>query len=109
MFGEVQLELGAPREVVAIPVSSVQYAPYGNSVYVVERTAPDSKDQVVKVRQQIVQLGIKRGDFVAVTSGLKTGDEVVTLGVFKLRPGAQVLIRSDQSVPAAINPVVKDS
>lgn len=109
MFGEVQMELGAPRDVVAIPVSSVQYAPYGNSVFVVERKRVEGAAETTTVRQQIVQLGARRGDFVAVTQGLTTGDEIVTLGAFKLRPGATISIRADQSVPASLVPTVKDS
>ena len=109
MFGGVQIELGVAKEIVAVPVSSVQYAPYGNSVYVVEREKSETGEEITRVKQQIVSLGDKRGDFVAVTSGLKAGDEVVTLGVFKLRPGAQVVIRADQSVPASLEPDVKNS
>jgi membrane fusion protein (multidrug efflux system) len=109
MFGEVQIELGAAKEIVAVPVSSIEYAPYGNSVYVIERSQGEKGDEITSVRQQIVGLGNKRGDFVAVTSGLNPGDEVVTLGAFKLRPGAQVVIRADQSVPATLQPDVKNS
>ena len=122
MFGGVQIELGAALDVVALPVTSVQYAPYGNSVYIVERDAvgPDgaaSSDgsaatgvpALRKVRQQIVQLGDRRGDFVAVLKGVQAGDEVVTLGTFKLQPGAMVIVRSDQQVPASLNPEVKNS
>lgn len=110
MFGEISLELGVAKEVAAIPVTSVQYAPYGNSVFVVQRAAPEKTSaEVTTVRQQIVQLGSKRGDFVSVTKGLEAGDEVVTLGSFKLRPGATVAVRSDQQVPASEQPSVKDS
>jgi membrane fusion protein (multidrug efflux system) len=109
MFGEVQIELGVAKEIIAVPVSSIEYAPYGNSVYIVERSQGEKGDEITSVRQQIVGLGNKRGDFVAVTSGLKAGDEVVTLGAFKLRPGAQVVIRADQSVPATLQPDVKNS
>jgi membrane fusion protein (multidrug efflux system) len=109
MFGEVRIELGSPKQVVAVPVTSVQYAPYGNSVYVVERKADPQGKEMTTVRQQIVQLGDKRGDFVAILSGLATGDEVVTLGTFKLRPGAAITIRADQSVPASLEPKVKNS
>jgi membrane fusion protein (multidrug efflux system) len=56
-----------------------------------------------------VRLGAKRGDLVAVTEGIAPGEEVVTLGAFKLRPGAAVAVREDQSLPAEINPQVKDS
>lgn len=111
MFGEVRIELGAARDVVALPVTSVQYAPYGNSVYIIEPGEATEQPHVGlrQVRQQIVQLGDRRGDFVAVLKGVKAGDEVVTLGTFKLQPGAKVIVQSDQSVPASMHPEVKDS
>jgi membrane fusion protein (multidrug efflux system) len=122
MFGEVHIELGSARDVVALPVTSVQYAPYGNSVYILERgedsangagrsddTAAMGAPALRKVRQQIVQLGDRRGDFVAVLKGVQAGDEVVTLGTFKLQPDSMVIVRSDQQVPASLNPEVKDS
>jgi membrane fusion protein (multidrug efflux system) len=46
------------------------------------------------VKQQFVKLGSSRGDQIAVVSGLKAGDEVVTSGVFKLRNGAPVLVNN---------------
>ena len=46
------------------------------------------------VRQQFVKLGAARGDQVAVLSGVKPGDEVVTSGLFKLRNGAAVQINN---------------
>ena len=36
-----------------------------------------------------------RGDQVAVVSGVKPGDEVVTSGVFKLRNGAAVVVNNE--------------
>lgn len=114
MFGAVRLEVGDPKRVITIPVSAVQYAPYGNSVYVVERagaSADAEKTGGIKttVRQQIIQLGSKRGDLVAVTQGLKEGDEVVTSGGFKLRPGAAIAIQPKPIVPVAENPAVQDT
>jgi membrane fusion protein (multidrug efflux system) len=46
------------------------------------------------VRPQFVKLGAARGDQIAVLSGVKPGEEVVTSGVFKLRNGAAVLINN---------------
>lgn len=109
MFGEVSLELGTPKEVVAIPLTAIQYAPYGSSVYVIQRASGDAGGTTTTVRQQIVQLGVRRGDLVAVVHGLQTGDEVVILGGFKLRPNAAVVISADKNVPAKLNPEVKDS
>ena len=57
------------------------------------------------MRQQFVKLGGARGDQIAVVSGVKPGDEVVTSGVFKLRNGAAVLVNN--KVQPANNPAPK--
>jgi membrane fusion protein (multidrug efflux system) len=94
MFVETKVGLGTASAVVAIPASSINYAPYGNSVFVVE-DMKNPKGQTYKgVRQQFVKLGTGRGDQVAVVSGVKLGDEVVTSGVFKLRNGAAVQVNN---------------
>jgi membrane fusion protein (multidrug efflux system) len=94
MFVEVEVVAGASRPVIAIPASSINSAPYGDSVYIVS----DLKDQTGKtyrgVRQQFVKVEGSRGDQVAVVSGLNPGDEVVTSGVFKLRNGAAVQVNN---------------
>ena len=94
MFVQTAVILGASRSVVTLPASAISYAPYGDSVFVVT----DLKDQNDRpyrgVRQQFVKLGGGRGDQIAVVSGVKAGDEVVTSGVFKLRNGAAVHINN---------------
>ena len=90
MFVNASLGLPARQEVLAIPVTAVLYAPYGDSVFVV---ADDKAGRGGKtLRQQFVRLGEKRGDFVAVTKGLQAGDNVVSTGVFKLRNGQAVVV-----------------
>lgn len=89
MFVNVAVGLPVREKVLAIPATAVLYAPYSDSVFVVE----DAKDKKGKVlRQQFVRLGTKRGDFVAVTSGLKEGEQVVSTGVFKLRNGQAAVV-----------------
>ena len=90
MFVNAALGLPVHQEVLAIPSTAVLYAPYGDSVFVVE----DDKERKGSkaLRQQFVRLGEKRGDFVAVTSGLKQGEEIVSTGVFKLRNGQAVVV-----------------
>jgi len=89
MFVTVSVALPGRQKIVAIPGTAVLYAPYSDSVFVVEK-AKDGKGDVL--RQQFVKLGEKRGDFVAVTSGLKSGETVVSTGVFKLRNGQSVVV-----------------
>jgi membrane fusion protein (multidrug efflux system) len=105
MFVQAQVLLGAGRTVVPLPASAVNYAPYGDSVFVVEEMKDPKGKSYRGVRQQIVQLGGKRGDQVAVLSGLKPGEEVVTSGTFKLRQGAAVLVNNQ--VQPSNNPAPK--
>jgi membrane fusion protein (multidrug efflux system) len=94
MFVEAQLLQGTSSSVVTLPASAINYAPYGDSVFIVaDLKGPDGKTYR-GVRQQIVKLGAARGDQVAVTSGLEKGQEVVTSGVFKLRNGAAVQVNN---------------
>jgi membrane fusion protein (multidrug efflux system) len=95
MFVETQLARGVKTSVLTVPVSAIAYAPFGDSIFIVEDVkSPDGKSTYRGVRQQFVKLGGARGDQVAVLTGLKPGEEVVTSGVFKLRPGAAVVVNN---------------
>ena len=94
MFVQAEVVLSANRSLITIPASSISYAPYGDSVYVVsDLKGPDGRTYR-GVRQQFVKRGASRGDQVAIVSGVNLGDEVVTSGVFKLRNGAAVLVNN---------------
>ena len=93
MFASVEVVLPQSRHVLSIPASSVLYAPFGNSVFVIDEQQDARTGEKSKVlRQQLVQLGEARGDFIEITKGLKPGETVVTSGVFKLSAGTQVVI-----------------
>lgn len=95
MFVNVELPLLKEAEVLVVPASSISYAPYGDAVYVVKETPDETGKPTKTVVQKFVKLGQNRGDQVRVLSGLDVGDEVVTSGVFKLRPGAPVQISNN--------------
>jgi membrane fusion protein (multidrug efflux system) len=90
MFVNAAVGLPARQKVLAIPGTAVLYAPYGDSVFVVGNDNTGKGGMIL--RQQFVRLGEKRGDFVAVTQGLKEGEEIVSTGVFKLRNGQAVVV-----------------
>jgi membrane fusion protein, multidrug efflux system len=93
MFVDVQVVLPGENDVLMIPATSVLYAPYSDSVFIIETKKDEKSGQEGKeVHQQFVRLGEKRGDFISVLSGLKEGDAVVSTGVFKLRNGQPVVI-----------------
>jgi membrane fusion protein (multidrug efflux system) len=94
MFVQTEVAAGAGHTVITLPASAINYAPYGDSVFVVsDLKAPDGRNYK-GVRQQFVKLDGSRGDQVAVSSGVKPAEEVVTSGVFKLRNGAAVQINN---------------
>jgi membrane fusion protein (multidrug efflux system) len=105
MFVQAEVVVGGTGAVVALPASAVSYAPYGDSVFVVTELKDQQGRAYRGVRQQFVKLGGARGDQIAVVSGVKSGDEVVTSGVFKLRNGAAVVVNN--KVRPANNPAPK--
>lgn len=94
MFVQVEIATGTDRPVIALPASAINYAPYGDSVYVVAELKDPKGKSYRGVRQQFVKLEGSRGDQVAVVSGVNPGDEVVSSGVFKLRNGAAVQVNN---------------
>jgi membrane fusion protein (multidrug efflux system) len=105
MFVNVAVMLPGRNSVIAVPATSVLQAPYGDSVFVVEEKTAEGSDRPVKVvRQVLAQTGETRGDFVAVTSGLKAGETVVSTGVFKLRNGQAVTVDNTLAPEFKLNP-----
>jgi len=105
MFVNASVGLPQMQKVLAIPATAVLYAPYSDSVFVVEEKADEKSGKKGPVlRQQFVRLGEKRGDFVAVTTGLKEGENVVSTGVFKLRNGQAAVVDNKLSPQFQQNP-----
>ncbi|HEX5353489.1 MAG TPA: efflux RND transporter periplasmic adaptor subunit [Rhodanobacteraceae bacterium] len=125
MFTHLAVNAGATQRYLTLPQTAISYAPYGDTVFVVHDGAPpasDSSGKPVKaapsaaadksggnnkgtshyVRQVVVTLGPTRGDQVAVLSGIKQGDVIVTSGQLKLKNGTPVNINN--KVQPAFNP-----
>ncbi|HEX3845954.1 MAG TPA: efflux RND transporter periplasmic adaptor subunit [Steroidobacteraceae bacterium] len=100
MYASVYIDDGDPVDRITLPQSAITYNPYGDTVFVIERSGkdPNGKPQA-HAQQRFVQLGATRGDQVAVLDGLKEGEEVVTGGQMKLRNGVPVTV--DNSVTPA--------
>jgi membrane fusion protein, multidrug efflux system len=108
MFVNAALLLNKAEEVLTIPATAVLHAPYSDSVFVVE--ANQEQDATSKtLRQQFVRLGVKKGDFVAVLSGLTEGQTVVSTGVFKLRHGQAVVEDNSLSPEFKLEPAPENN
>ncbi len=104
MFASVEVLSADRQPVLLVPATSAIYAPYGDSVFVLEPAAEAGKPPGMTARQRFVRLGQRRGDLVAVVSGLKAGETVVSSGAFKLRNGAAVVVHNDQAPEAELDP-----
>jgi membrane fusion protein (multidrug efflux system) len=110
MFAKVEVILPEKHKTLVVPGSAISYAPFGDSVFVIE-TKKDEKTgkESQVIRQQFVRVGEARGDFVAITQGLKAGETIVSTGVFKLRNGMPVTINNELAPKPQLNPKPIDS
>jgi membrane fusion protein (multidrug efflux system) len=110
MFVTVDIVLPEKHKALVIPGTAVSYAPYGDSVFVIEKKKDEKTGQDSQtLRQAFVRVAEARGDLVSVTNGLKAGDTIVGAGVFKLRNGMVVTINNDLAPKAQENPTPADS
>ncbi|MFZ5609791.1 MAG: efflux RND transporter periplasmic adaptor subunit [Pseudomonadota bacterium] len=94
MFAAVRVLAGAPRQAITIPETAVSFSLYGDSVYVVK---PAASDGTRAVERRNVRVGERQDGAIAILAGLAAGEEVVTVGQIKLRPGMAVAI--DNTAP----------
>jgi membrane fusion protein (multidrug efflux system) len=109
MFVQVEVPMGQPRQVFPLPASAINYAPYGDSVFVVSEMKDPKGNTYRGVRQQVVKVEGSRGDQVGIISGINPGDEVVSSGVFRLRNGAPVQVNNTVKPSNSASPKPEDS
>ncbi len=112
MFARVSVILPTKRDVVIVPVQAIVHASFGDSLFVVEERKDESGNAVKAAdgspgkvaRQQFVKVGETRGDFISVTAGVTTGQEIVAAGAFKLHNGAPITINNAVQAKAELTP-----
>lgn len=110
MFVNIAVNLPAVDDLLVIPSTAVMYAPFGDTVWISQPQVVDGNATgETEVRQQIVRLGRRQGDFIAVLGGIKEGDTIVSAGVFRLRPGALITVNNPMGPEAKMAPTPKDS
>ena len=110
MFAKAEVELPQKHKTLVVPGSAISYAPFGDSVFIIEKKKDEKTGKESQtIRQQFVRVGEARGDFVAITDGLKPNETIVSTGVFKLRNGMPVTINNDLAPKPEVNPTPVDS
>jgi membrane fusion protein (multidrug efflux system) len=101
MFANLTLDLGGHAMNLTLPQAAVTFNPYGAVVFVAKGEAASG----YKAQQVFVTTGATRGDQVAILTGLKPGELVVTSGALKLRNGTPLVV--DNKVQPASDPTPK--
>jgi len=109
MYATVRVVVGQGEPTVALPASAINYAPYGNSVFILEDMKGPNGKTYLGVRQQFVKVGRAQGDQIAILDGVKPGEQVATSGVFKLRPNAAVKVNNTVTPSDSTAPKPADS
>jgi membrane fusion protein, multidrug efflux system len=109
MFVETELQTGGAQSVITLPGSSISYAPFGDSVFVVADLKDPNGKPYKGVRQQFVKVDKSRGDQVAILSGIAPGDEIVTSGTFRLRNNAAIKVNNKVQPSNSPNPNPEDN
>jgi membrane fusion protein (multidrug efflux system) len=111
LFVKVEVRAADQRQELVIPATAVVYAPYGDSVFILDQKTEPTKagePPTLVAQPRFVRLGDRRGDLVAVVSGLKEGETVVSNGAFKLRKGMAVLLNNNLAPPVELDPKPTD-
>jgi membrane fusion protein, multidrug efflux system len=108
MFAQVEVDSGAPEEVLTAPRTAIVYSLYGDNVFVVKPAPPKAgeaqaasadKENLI-VERRFVRVGATRGERVAILEGLEPGDIVVTSGQIKLQPNFPVTVDAAGALPS---------
>ncbi|HEX5282078.1 MAG TPA: efflux RND transporter periplasmic adaptor subunit [Micropepsaceae bacterium] len=99
MYATAQISTGASQRFITVPQTAIIFNPYGNMVFQVQQGTGKDGKKLLTVKQTVVTTGQTRGDQIAVTSGLKEGDTIVTAGQLKLLNGSTINV--DNSIQPA--------
>jgi membrane fusion protein (multidrug efflux system) len=104
MFAAVRIVEGGQAERITLPQTAITYNPYGDAVFIVEQGKDSNGKARLTVQQRFIKLGPTRGDQIAIDSGIKPGEVVVTAGQIKLRNGTAVVINNAVEPANQIHP-----
>jgi membrane fusion protein, multidrug efflux system len=108
MFANLTITTGEPASVLTVPRTAIVYSLYGDNVFVV-RAIPHGREQGgvsdkggpsgLIVDRRFVKVGPALGERIAIESGLREGERVVTAGQVKLQAFMPVTIDETAALP----------
>ena len=88
MFVRVDVIVEENVPVITVPETAVSYNLYGDSVFVVDKSATGE----LRVERRYITAGVRQSGRVAIDKGIAEGERVVIAGALKLDDGAAVVI-----------------
>lgn len=96
MFASIEIMQQPEPGTIIVPSTAISYSLYGNSLFLIEKSAEKNKDgkpQLV-VNRVFVSTGEQQGNFTVIKKGIKAGQEVVSTGDLKLQNGTPIVINN---------------
>lgn len=88
MYADIRVLMKESFSPVIVPSVAISYSPFGDAVF----TVSEDEDGQWIAQRTYIEVGEQRGDMVAITQGLKSGERVVNAGSSKLENGSRVIL-----------------
>jgi len=96
MYARIMIVLPTEEKQIVLPETAVSFALYGESIFIIEEAKDKTGQLYKKVKQVVVKVSSRMGNKVKISSGIKSGDQIVTSGQVKLSNGSRVkIVKSD--------------
>ena len=106
MFVHLTVDRGAARQLLTLPQTAISYNAYGATLFVVKDAAEGATHPTAQ--QVFIEAGLRRGDQVAIMSGIEAGDRGVTSGQLKLKNGTPLIIDNQVSPANEVAPTPQE-
>ena len=94
MYASIEIKAQKPKNYLTLPLSAVSFDSFGEFVFLVKKKIRKDKSPQFFVEQTYIKTGLMRENEVAIMSGIKLGDIVVTGGQLKLKSGDFIKIEN---------------
>ena len=109
MYATVNIATGQTQRYITLPRTTITFNAFGSTVYRVDISGQDEKGKPNLIaKQSFVTTGDTRGDQIAILSGVKEGETIVTTGQIKLRNGSPVNVDNSIQPSNDATPQPKD-
>ncbi len=93
MYATVNIATGLAQRYITLPRTTITFNAFGSTVYRIDNDGQDAAGKPKLIaKQSFVTTGDTRGDQIAVLTGVKEGETIVTTGQIKLRNGSPVIV-----------------